>query len=651
MNRACIALLCLLVFSLPLSSSTVAATLSTEEIDAIFKTLESGEVGSDIKKAQQYLDTLRKNISSEDIERGLRLKRVSCWVRDLTQDAAIDDAIRYANEQLELASIQSDIPARADLTLCRGWHSQQKGLVSEAMDDYNHAVALAYQSEDPRLIADTRSVRGGLLSYQGNFADALEDLITAQHMYENLNLPYWATLNLQELATSYRRFGDPDTAIRYYKEVLEKYERKEDVSGVIATKGDIAITYEIMDDQEQALSYYREVLKGWEAQQDKINAAATRVNMSGSLIKLNRIKEAKTNLDAALPYIKPEHPAFYAYMNMFMAQVLLAEGKAADALPLLEAGEESFQQLQNRRGLAELYQVKSQAHAAVNDWANAFYALEIHNTIHAELDSQLQTQRTAEMRTRFDTERIADENRQLIENQQLREKEMEILKENKLLQLTIIVMSIIILVIVSAFAFKQAQRSRMMERLAHTDHLTQLANRRHTYHKGESLFNDASANNPLSVIIFDADHFKAINDFFGHEVGDKALMALAKCSSSQMRRQDLVGRVGGEEFLALLPGTTLTQAMEIAERLRSHVELAELGDIAPELTLSISAGVASLDTQNDKNFSSLLNRADHALYRAKNKGRNRVEADPHHSDTNTDSNSDKNPDTNPSTHA
>ncbi|MGL5148836.1 MAG: GGDEF domain-containing protein, partial [Plesiomonas shigelloides] len=338
------------------------------------------------------------------------------------------------------------------------------------------------------------------------------------------------------------------------------------------------------------------------------------VNMSRSLINLKQFDNAKTRLNAALPYITPDQVSFYGYMKMYMAQVLLAEGKFSAALPELETAQTSFQQARQQRGLAEVYQVKSQAYAALNDWAKAFDALQSRGEVQAELDKQLQAQRTTEMRTRFDTDRIASQNRQLLENQQLREQEIKILQENKLLQRTILILSSIILMLLCLFAFKQFKRSKTMQRLALTDHLTQLANRRHTYHKGEALFAAAGSNNPLSVIMFDADHFKAVNDFFGHEVGDKALIELAKASLSQLRRHDVVGRIGGEEFLALLPDTTLAQAMEIAERIRSHVESIQFGEVAPALSMSISAGVASFDAFADKDLSALINRADQALY-------------------------------------
>jgi len=296
------------------------------------------------------------------------------------------------------------------------------------------------------------------------------------------------------------------------------------------------------------------------------------------------------------------------------------------ALELLGQSEEAFNSIQNKRGLAELYVTKSRTYAALGDWHSAYGALEIQNRLQSELQNQLQSQRTTEMRTRFDTDRMANENRQLLENQRLKEHELQILQQNKLLQLTTMILGLVILAIVSVFAYKQAQRSRVMEHLALTDFLTKLPNRRHIYRRGEHFVQLAQKQQTaMSVVLFDADHFKKINDHYGHDVGDKALVMLADSASSQMRKSDMVGRIGGEEFLVLLPGTSLAQAGDIAERLRQAIANTDMNHISPGLALTISAGVASLD--DDKSLSDLLNRADHALYRAKAAGRNQVMLD------------------------
>jgi diguanylate cyclase (GGDEF)-like protein len=122
--------------------------------------------------------------------------------------------------------------------------------------------------------------------------------------------------------------------------------------------------------------------------------------------------------------------------------------------------------------------------------------------------------------------------------------------------------------------------------------------------------------------LIDLDHFKRINDRFGHPVGDEVLRRFAASIFANIRMVDKLGRYGGEEFLLVLPDTNTDQALQIVERLRGTIAELDWSAIAPDLTLTLSAGlseIASNDTPED-----LLARADRALYRAKDAGRNRV---------------------------
>ncbi|GGP65420.1 hypothetical protein GCM10009347_34070 [Shewanella algicola] len=123
---------------------------------------------------------------------------------------------------------------------------------------------------------------------------------------------------------------------------------------------------------------------------------------------------------------------------------------------------------------------------------------------------------------------------------------------------------------------------------------------------------------PISIAIIDIDHFKRINDNHGHLIGDKVLCELAQLLQGQMRNDDLLARWGGEEFVIVLPNTTLADATELSERLRLHIAQHNIQDMA----LTISVGIAQYG-QDDSAYS-LLDRADKALYQAKSRGRNCV---------------------------
>jgi diguanylate cyclase (GGDEF)-like protein len=135
-------------------------------------------------------------------------------------------------------------------------------------------------------------------------------------------------------------------------------------------------------------------------------------------------------------------------------------------------------------------------------------------------------------------------------------------------------------------------------------------------------------NSALSVALVDIDHFKAVNDTYGHLVGDMALRAVADAISEQLRSYDVAGRFGGEEFVILLPHAAQEDAMAIAERLRTHIAAMSIPvgeDGARSITLTVSVGVAALDG-TARELTDLLAAADSALYYAKENGRNKTHA-------------------------
>lgn len=170
--------------------------------------------------------------------------------------------------------------------------------------------------------------------------------------------------------------------------------------------------------------------------------------------------------------------------------------------------------------------------------------------------------------------------------------------------------------------FRHILVSRLkMQELALTDGLTGLPNRRAFESQSQARLSRAERHpEDMCLLMIDIDHFKAVNDTFGHPVGDKVLVELARSMEETFRASDLLGRIGGEEFTVLLPETSINKAGDIAERFRVIVGCSIfLPDGKP---VSVSIGVA--ERKSSESLSSLSNRADKALYAAKRNGRNRV---------------------------
>ncbi len=160
------------------------------------------------------------------------------------------------------------------------------------------------------------------------------------------------------------------------------------------------------------------------------------------------------------------------------------------------------------------------------------------------------------------------------------------------------------------------------DEVSHTDALTYLPNRRMVINTLQTEVHRATRyHTPLSISMIDIDHFKAINDTFGHTIGDQVLRQLATLLREKSRETDMVGRYGGEEFLIILPNTRLNEAIEQAARLCKLVREAEF-DVGQKSHLTISIGVAEYRI-GEETWQKFLSRADMALYEAKNKGRDR----------------------------
>jgi len=169
----------------------------------------------------------------------------------------------------------------------------------------------------------------------------------------------------------------------------------------------------------------------------------------------------------------------------------------------------------------------------------------------------------------------------------------------------------------SAHQVNEAAR-RTLQKQVQTDPLTGAFNRRGLMRHVDPL------SGPAALILLDVDHFKDVNDRFGHQVGDVVLVELVTRVQAMLRDDDLLARLGGEEFVIVLPGTESDRAHLIAERVRREIEAQTITAGSETVTLTVSAGIAAVAAGRSTDAADLLHRADTALYEAKRRGRNRV---------------------------
>ncbi|OOG60246.1 GGDEF domain-containing protein [Rhodanobacter sp. C03] len=187
-----------------------------------------------------------------------------------------------------------------------------------------------------------------------------------------------------------------------------------------------------------------------------------------------------------------------------------------------------------------------------------------------------------------------------------------------------IVLLLIVLASIALWTYKVKRSQLRFMKLARRDGLTGIFNRQHFVNEAELLLQYCrKSSRDACLVLIDLDHFKAVNDTYGHAVGDRVLQRAVEACKSCLRSTDIFGRLGGEEFGILLPECTLAQVLVLAEQIRLTIATASAGDGAPGIPISASFGV-STTAHSGYELRQLLIHADEALYRAKREGRNRV---------------------------
>jgi diguanylate cyclase (GGDEF)-like protein len=304
---------------------------------------------------------------------------------------------------------------------------------------------------------------------------------------------------------------------------------------------------------------------------------------------------------------------------------LRALGRVREALADLDSAAAAFRAQGNTRFLERVQAERALAFAAGGQWQQAYEARVAQMALRDRLAGQLKEEHTSRLRVQFDTEKKEAENRALIRENRLRGQALKDAERIRRLQAAVLVLALGIVAVLATLFVRHLRGERRLRVIANTDELTRLPNRRHVLSLADQRLGAARATGePFSILALDVDHFKNINDRYGHEAGDEVLRRLAGACRGALRHDDAIGRTGGEEFVVVLPRADAGTAMEVAERLRTAVESMDWSAVAPGLSVTVSVGVAERDP-SDTTFADISRRADLSLYRAKETGRNRVE--------------------------
>ncbi len=472
----------------------------------------------------------------------------------------------------------------------------RSGALNRVVDLTGELLPLVRASGPTIELIDMLRMRALCASDINRFGIALESAQQAHRLALGLGDPARLSLALNALGCFFERSGDPWQAERLMREALALARPLDDPYARFAALNNIGAVligmyYLLRDSQpteeahtplREALPFVQEALTMARAGGEVFPLVFIGGNLAEALVGLGRGDEAEALL-AEAEVLAAQH-GFEAQrwrLGCTRGELVLLRGDADAAAQKLEAVLAECAHTDPRATHLRLHHALWRAHAAADRPAAALHHLEAYQRLErARMLTQLRAQSELFV-TRMEAEQVRQE------------------------------------------AERQRDRATSLEADVRRDELTGLGNRRELERRWPALRGQASDKGaPLTVAMLDLDRFKQINDEHGHAVGDQVLVALAGLLRGHTRSADLVVRLGGEEFLLVLPDTNPVRAAEICERLRQQVEAHDWAALAPGLAVTTSIGVASAPPHDPDR---LTLEADAALYAAKAAGRNRVQ--------------------------
>jgi len=453
-----------------------------------------------------------------------------------------------------------------------------------SLNEMQEAYLEAYSLKEHFLIAIINETYGAIYGYLNDYEKSIEYYQKSLNTYERLNYPAHISEAIYGIAATYRDWQKYDLAIRYFKLYQEKisYTPNTDISFfsayglgmTLAEKGDCVKAIEVIN---RALTLNGLIDYNAELYKQQVHC----------FILLGELEQAQISLTKA--------------ENIFL----------------------SLPELVGTQWQLEVIKLASElAHAKNNDRA-AFQLSRQYYEKYSKLQRKNSSTRLTGARAAMETERKYIEQALTQQREKVTALENESLGQQELQNLYLMIFIVCggaILIVVITIQFKN---NKKMYALSIKDPLSNLYNRRYIFEYLSNYLNDISVEkSELSIILFDIDDFKVVNDKFGHPVGDVVIKKIAELCHEVFRSEDIIGRIGGEEFLCILPRIDEKQCRTIAERFLKKINK-QIFMKSPGLQVSVSMGIASLSELSPTSEKLYLH-ADSALYQAKKNGKNNV---------------------------
>lgn len=548
-------------------------------------------------------------------------------------------AEKAASNGLELTlGLSSPSLFISKLLYSRGFAFESIGNIKAATKDYENGLGLSKSLHDKVLVAKGLINLGAIYYLTDQYKNSLRVLNDAYNIAKQTDNDELKGSVNSELGILYSYLNRSDQSMVYYQQSYQFYKSANKKIPSLEALLNIGTNYFKRKDYQQAIATYKVIVEGADGSSGQNEIMYT----AYAGLSLANLKKKQPNLEASYQYLllSKQYMKTIEQYNVELtyysdeASVLFELERFTDALISIDKIEKilssrkslSFIQTQKQISIANL---KSKAYFKLGNYERAYNTQKIRLSLIKNLRKKEQISSIAEVRLALEVKQ-ADLHTQLLENDQILQEVALLEAEKKQQQQKYYLLYITVVALIFTWLLiKLIQDQRRLHNILNIDMLTGIANSRKTLRRGKSLFNKAKAQqSALSILIIDIDHFKMVNDKFGRDVGDVTLRKVVQLCAELLRKTDFFGRIGGEEFMVLLPNTSHDEALIIAERFRLSIKQYSWNkERTNDMEISVSLGIScSADFLEDElsGIETLINKANSLLYQEKNKSKNKV---------------------------
>ena len=572
----------------------------------------------------EILARLEKQMPYENALDDAQVMAFKCWFSNVSTPNRVSEYKHFLETAKPVIHQANNLNLIQELAVCEANQEYTQGNYQTALEHLKPIINTSSldeitSSKKLSIIALAHIVLNRIQLAKGNYQEAFDSAKTAYQLFEKAGNDYEKALALKEIADIHIALYNYELAIEQLqraKLALTKFNEQEQYK----VADQLAYAYEEKGDLIKAIELYESIKKDVRRFESDNGYAYILIKLTELNIKLNSLSQAESYLTESNTLSVTDSWILTLY-NFTKSEWYLATAQLQAALSFHEKIA-AAQQQSWPKSLKERYlNLTSQLAAATGDTSLQIASQQQLISLIKDKQQAIANNTLISARLNFNYEQQILEISRLEHESKLQQKLLSVAEDKSFWQGLTMMITCLCLLLFAVYTFKQVRQKKYFEILALKDELTGIANRRAILNLKRSVMLQNKLNQQVSSLIsIDIDHFKAVNDQYGHDIGDELIISITNTIVQTVRCSDRVGRVGGEEFLIVLENQSLEHAKDIAERIRLSV--AEKEHTSLSISATISLGV--IEIAPNETSEQAAKRVDLNLYTAKRSGRNSV---------------------------